>query len=63
MLMAMSDCMVIAIGHTLQGSAHDIAITRELIGDLGAFTEGVLGADPPKDARRVELRVLADSGF
>ena len=51
-LMTMPDGMVIAISHTLQGSAHDATITRELVGDLGAFAEGVLGAGPPKGARR-----------
>ena len=67
----MPDGMVIAISHTLEGSAHDITITRELIGDLGAFGNDVLGvsakdvsgADPPKNTRRMALRVLGDAGF
>ena len=62
-IMTMPDGMVIAISRTLQGSVHAITITGELVGDLGAFAEGVLGAGPPKGARRTELRVLANSGF
>ena len=70
-LMTMPDGMVIAISRTREGSAHDITITRELVGDLGAFATGVLGApskdapgaDPPKNTRRMALRVLADAGF
>ncbi len=62
-LMTMPDGMVIAISRTHEGSVHDITITREFLGDLGAFASDVLGADLPGDARRTVLRVLADSGF
>ena len=62
-VMTMPDGMVIAISRTYQGSIHDIAITREFLGDLGAFARGVLKADLPKRTRRMVLRVLGDSGF
>lgn len=62
-VMTMPDGMVIAISRTLQGSVHDITITREFLGDLGAFASDVLKADLPKRTRRMMLRVLADSGF
>ncbi len=62
-VMTMPDGMVIAISRTLQGSVHDITITREFLGDLGSFAEDVLGADLPKGAGRMALRVLGDSGF
>ena len=78
-LMAMPDGMVIAISRTHEGSAHDITITRELLGDLGTFATDVLGAsakdapgapakdapgaDPPKNTRKMALRVLGDTGF
>lgn len=62
-VMTTPDGMVIAISRTYQGSVHDIAITREFTGDLGAFAQDVLRADLPGRTRRMVLRVLADSGF
>ena len=62
-VMTMPDGMVIAISRTLQGSAHDITITRELLEGLGAFADDVLKAELPEGTRRMALRVLADSGF
>ena len=62
-IMTMPDGMVIAVSRTYQGSIHDITITREFLGDLGAFADDVLGADLPWRMRGMSLRVLADSGF
>ena len=61
--MAAPDGMTIAIGRTYRGSMHDIAITREFLGDLGAFADKVSGADLPEGTRGMAPRVLADSGF
>lgn len=62
-VMIMPNGMVIAISRTHQGSMHDITITWEFQGDLGAFAEDVLGADLPRRTRRIVLRVFVDSGF
>ena len=62
-LVAMPDGMTIAISRTYEGSVHDITITREFLGDLGAFAEDVLKADLPKETRGMILRVLGDAGF
>ena len=62
-VMTTPDGLVIAISRTYQGSMHDITITREFLGDLGAFAQDVLKADLPKRTRKMILRVLGDSGF
>ena len=62
-VMATPDGMTIAISLTYRGSMHAIAITREFLGDLGAFADDVPGADMPEGTRGMVLRVLADSGF
>ena len=62
-ILAMPDGMVIAISRTLQGSVHDITITRGLLDDLGAFAEDVPRADLPEGTRKTVIRVPAGPGF